>query len=182
MLKIRPDSVLPEGKYVEITVNGKTYRAKSLQRLAEQVGQQMERVAVYERAAIVVGDKREPVKVVPLTSSAVYTVTALLLKGLKRQLLVDRKIAEQRAAICANCPMNVHVPCLSCIGLHMLAGVLFKKCTTSVDKKLESCAICRCVNKYQIWCTPETLAFIAKRTGPGKDAYPDGCWKKEVLP
>lgn len=93
--------------------------------------------------------------------------------------MVDPNEAERRAAICAGCGMNVHVEaCLGCSGLQAMVGKITGGAKTSHDRLLHSCAVCKCLNRAQVWLPLDTLWRGV--TSDINEAFPDHCWKKRM--
>jgi hypothetical protein len=94
----------------------------------------------------------DPDKVQPLTRITVGDV----IEGMKSFLkwfsegkpFVSQSEAERRADICSRCYLNVHVEgCSSC---HEIAENLTRKVATSLDSKLDSCGICKCLLRAKV--------------------------------
>lgn len=93
--------------------------------------------------------------------------------------LVDPNEAERRAAICAACMMNVTVSgCLGCAGLQGIVAKMTGGRKTSHDKLLQSCAVCKCLNRAQVWLPLDTLWRGV--TSDINESFPDHCWKKRM--
>lgn len=90
--------------------------------------------------------------------------------------LVTEQEAEERAAICAACPLNVsfHVPCRGCRGLIKRAAEVIGARTTSLDNKLEVCSACGCELKLKVHISNEVLDKAEGRKMP---EYAKGCWR-----
>jgi hypothetical protein len=116
-----------------------------------------------------------------ITLSDVVRFTRTMFKnavgGFKR---VDQDEAERRADICVRCPMNFSIGgCGACSGSGAAAaaiGSLIGDRKTSVDENLQSCKICGCFNKVQVWFPMEDLQAGMEQNI--RDLLPDNCWKK----
>lgn len=98
-------------------------------------------------------------------------------------IVVEREVAERRAAICAKCPMNVKFskPCSGlCPELKKLIESVVGAKGTPFDSRLKSCGICGCYLTASVWVPlhvqwseldDEQKAAFAKM----KEA--SGCWK-----
>lgn len=89
--------------------------------------------------------------------------------------LVDRSLAEKRAAICAECPQNVPVRgCMGCSGVIPKLLKLVGDSTTSLDDKLQGCNVCGCQLKAKVHLPAEVMV-----DGPDDaDRFPSHCWIK----
>jgi hypothetical protein len=93
--------------------------------------------------------------------------------------LVDQNEAERRAAICGSCMMNIPVGgCWGCSGLQQLVSKLTDGNKTSHDSTLQSCAVCKCSNRAQVWLPLDTLWRGV--TSDINESFPDHCWKKRM--
>ena len=104
---------------------------------------------------------------------------ALAEKFIKGNKRADQKTAEERAAICADCPDNVTTHgCMGC-GSGVVKDAIKRVSgagVTAYDKQLNTCRWCGCFNAAQIWFPLEVL-----HNSMGKeirDALPNHCWKK----
>lgn len=97
-------------------------------------------------------------------------------------LHISQKEAERRGKICAECPFNL--PVTNCWGCGLL-GSLYRELAghkrTSSDSKLKTCDVCGCDNRTQIHYTTDVLGAVAAKQGLSPEAFPDHCWKKEIL-
>lgn len=95
--------------------------------------------------------------------------------------ITDRNLAEQRAAVCAVCPLNqagdwtaiftvpVSLTLRAILGLLKGQGL-----TTSQDEKLHVCSACACPMKLKVWCR---IHHITDHIPPeSKAALAQGCW------
>lgn len=101
-----------------------------------------------------------------------------LSKSSNKPKLVPLVEAERRATICAKCPLNVElaIPCKGCRGLIKRAAEVLGGRTTSLDKKLESCAACGCDLKLKVHISNEIIDKAEARKNPD---YAPGCWRLE---
>lgn len=93
--------------------------------------------------------------------------------------LVDQKTAAERGAICAACPLNIHVPgCKPCIQLANTILDIKGKGTTPSDPHLRVCAVCKCANSAQVWVKPEVLSqgVTGEQLARMRELNPS-CWK-----
>lgn len=81
---------------------------------------------------------------------------------------------NERAAICATCPLNVKVKgCSGCQGVgRWLAEFLGQDKEVPQGDKLQNCEVCGCVLKLKIYMPEEAIKAV---TSPEED-YPDHCW------
>lgn len=88
---------------------------------------------------------------------------------------VPQEEAERRAAICADCPLNIPMGgCSACkVTVDVFRGTILKR-ATSVDAKLKNCGVCKCENHAQVHIPIEAL-----RAGTGDLDYSPNplCWK-----
>lgn len=97
---------------------------------------------------------------------------------LQGQPFVDQVEAERRAAICANCYLNVQVEgCTSC---HKVAEDLTSKVSTSLDSKLQACAVCKCLLRAKVHFPLDILNTTDSDWK--QNTYPDFCWLKKDGP
>jgi hypothetical protein len=91
---------------------------------------------------------------------------------------VDQEEANQRAAICVNCPLNSAVSgCVPCSGIGSAIQTLIGNKNTPADHLLKTCGVCGCVNKVKVWVKRDTLAKLPSVIS-NQEKYPDGCWQK----
>lgn len=117
----------------------------------------------------------------PMILQQVITFTRTMLlnlaQGGKR---VDQAEADRRAAICSGCEFNMApsgcAPCLNSGAAAATVGVLIGDRKTSSDSTLQSCHICGCMNKAQVWFPLADLQGGMSQTL--KDTLPSNCWKK----
>lgn len=87
--------------------------------------------------------------------------------------MVSQEEADRRAAICADCPWNVHVyGCAACHALSERTVDLLGDKRTSSDAHLKACGICGCSNRAQAWLPLDVLL-----SDSGNLEYPGHCWK-----
>lgn len=89
--------------------------------------------------------------------------------------LVSQSEAERRAAICAQCPLNVGMHgCSICRATIEVFRSSILKRSTEKDKDLRACGVCGCENKAQVHLPLATL-----RAGTGELDYSPNpqCWK-----
>lgn len=96
---------------------------------------------------------------------------------------VDRTLAQTRADVCVNCPMNKpgskitdavasaikeHIQLKNTMGLRVQG-----------EKSLHQCGVCLCATRLKIWCPIE---LISARTDQDELAkFPEMCWiRKEI--
>lgn len=94
---------------------------------------------------------------------------------------VDQEVAEERAEICASCPKNVYSEfgCGNCTTkIQQIISIIGGKRTTSLDDKLNSCAICSCNLKAAVHFPLESQE--SNLTPEMKQELRDvpWCWKK----
>ncbi len=105
--------------------------------------------------------------------SFLRTASAWLLSGAKT---VPQAEAERRASICAGCPYNRGLSggCAACSNaVNSLRRELLHK-STSVDAKLEACAICNCDNKTLAHIPIKTLETV-----PHDFSLASWCWRNK---
>lgn len=88
---------------------------------------------------------------------------------------VSQEEAERRAEICSRCFLNV--PLHGCGTCHALASVIAGDRTTKLDSKLNSCAVCGCVNKAQVHIHLDSMPSHAN--SERQMQFPSFCWQKE---
>lgn len=117
----------------------------------------------------------------PLSLTTVINFTKTMLynyaKGGKR---VDQVEADRRGQICSGCEFNVVpggcAPCLNSGAASAVIGVLVGDRKTSSDSTLNSCAICGCMNKAQVWFP---ISDLHKGMSESlRNLLPVNCWKK----
>jgi len=97
-------------------------------------------------------------------------------------LHVTKEEATRRAGICAQCKWNLPISnCWGCGELGSAYRELVGSLSTAKDPMLESCDVCCCQNRTQIWFTKEVLGPVAESQKISADQFPDWCWKKELL-
>jgi hypothetical protein len=86
--------------------------------------------------------------------------------------LVSQEVAEQRAEICAKCPLQISTSgCWGCKGIAGMLPAIAGARKTPFDQQLKACGVCGCYNAVSVHLPLETQ----------KDAslvFPDHCWKK----
>lgn len=88
---------------------------------------------------------------------------------------VPQAEAERRATICSTCPKNRRVAgCWPCVIALPIFDGLLPGVTTSLDKKIFGCSVCKCALHKKVHVRKEHLA--------PRDEYPSHCWMKEVTP
>jgi hypothetical protein len=93
-------------------------------------------------------------------------------------LRVEPEQAEERAAICLNCEMNA--PVNGDITGNGIPGLIKRGKagrSTSVDKDLHLCAVCKCFIEVMVHIKPEALGRIVRHT----HRYPEHCWKRREI-
>lgn len=95
-----------------------------------------------------------------------------------------RQEANRRAAICADCKMNVDLPMEQFLKEPVAKGMrrliaLKNKMDMTLDKenKLFTCDACLCVLKLLPWVP----ASVLENSGPPNKNYPPHCWKREIV-
>lgn len=92
--------------------------------------------------------------------------------------LVSQSLAEERAAKCAACPVNVAVPgCAPCVGISNLIVGVKGASTTKADHVLKTCAICKCSCAAMVWVKTDILAKGVDATQMAQMANMPDCWK-----
>ena len=94
---------------------------------------------------------------------------------------VEQEVAEERAEICRNCPMNVAESwgCGSCAQkIHDVVQELLGPRETRADKELGFCAICSCSLKASVHYPLEAQAKGVTEEQAEKFAEVSHCWKK----
>lgn len=99
-------------------------------------------------------------------------------KGPEKFKLVDREVANERARICSECPMNIKlgIGCRGCRGLLKRVSEVLKGQTTDYDEKLHDCAVCGCVLNLKIHCPKHVIEASEKRKNY---KFPDACWRNQ---
>lgn len=93
--------------------------------------------------------------------------------------VVDMQTATDRARICKECKMNVHISgCLGCSGVQQLVFNVIGAKETIYNDSLENCGCCGCSLKAKIWITKENLEEI-QSVKAATAIYPDHCWMKK---
>lgn len=89
---------------------------------------------------------------------------------------VDAEESDRRAAICAQCPMNVVVHgCWGCRGaIKWLAERAGMPPATQSEDKLQSCKVCGCYNKVAVHMPLNAMDVTGLE-------FPEGCWKMPDL-
>lgn len=96
--------------------------------------------------------------------------------------LVEKAIADKRAAICASCPANVAIPgCHSCHKVSNAILAIKGSGATEHDHLLKACAVCKCGNAAQVWVKHEHLARGVTPEMMRSFALLPHCWKKAAL-
>ncbi len=97
--------------------------------------------------------------------------------GAEGMPLVDEATANQRAAVCVSCPLNVNIT--GCAACHKMAtaitGAVAKK-NGQYDDNLRACAICKCALKAMVWFPMDILQ--QNETVERQTLRPDFCWVK----
>lgn len=86
--------------------------------------------------------------------------------------LVPNEEAERRAAICANCPLNVGMSgCASCRNEvnEFVHETLHR--STQLDERLQACGVCGCELKSTVHLPIDVL------DAGGKHTFPEWCWR-----
>lgn len=95
--------------------------------------------------------------------------------------ITDRNLAEQRAAVCAVCPLNqagdwtalFTVPVSNTIRA-VLGAIKGQGLTTTRDEALHVCSACACPMKLKVWCRlPHILNHMPAES---KAALDPRCW------
>lgn len=94
--------------------------------------------------------------------------------------LVEEKVANERAAVCVSCPLNVNIT--GCAACHKMASAI----TGAVAKKrglyddyLRACAICHCALKAMVWFPLDIL--MENETAERQTLRPNFCWVKQTV-
>lgn len=105
--------------------------------------------------------------------------------------LVSPELANERAAICANCQENVPYAqnCSTCKHVEDAVRAVIGDLSTPLDGRLNACFICGCSNKAQVWLPSEILAKgvnaeMMERFNAVRVTLADGnvdCWKAREL-
>lgn len=96
--------------------------------------------------------------------------------------LVDKELAESRAAKCAACPANVTVPgCAPCIGISNLIMKVKGAMETKSDQFLKTCACCKCSTQAKVWVKTEILAKGDDATVMAKMRSMPDCWCSQEI-
>lgn len=93
--------------------------------------------------------------------------------------LVNQDVAERRASVCADCPMNVvwKTGCSSCSSaLSRLLISLRRLRNTQKDSKLMACKVCGHDNQTEVHL-PED---IVKASDEELKELPENCWKRSL--
>lgn len=114
-------------------------------------------------------------KVSFLSASAIRDATRLFMTSLFRGKgnLVPQEEADRRAKICANCPLNLHGICTSCMGNEfqdIFRWLIARGRRTPYDSVLDTCSVCGCLLKAKVHIPIEELSKLKKHT------YPKNCW------
>lgn len=97
--------------------------------------------------------------------------------------LVDKATAEKRAAACAGCWANFHIPgCAPCLKIPDMVVKINGGQTTKYDYLLQSCGVCACQNSAAIWVKEEILAKGITPDHHAKYQHFPHCWKKDIQP
>lgn len=91
---------------------------------------------------------------------------------------VSQELANERAATCAACPQNQPGRWFTTNPAEIIKETLEArkdlKLETPSDAKLQSCQICKCLNRLKVWCP---MPHIMKATKPHILAeFPNSCW------
>lgn len=95
--------------------------------------------------------------------------------GLKRGFdRVSPEIAQERARVCEECPMNTTVKgCTGCQGVVRWVGEYLTDEEAAIgDGKLHNCGVCKCVLSLKVHL-PSDVIKAAEKSGL---SYPDQCW------
>lgn len=121
-------------------------------------------------------DADKCIDAVSLKASDIYRGTkGLAIFKLSGSPLVPQDEAERRAAICVRCPYNVQFrkPCIGlCRDLVELIGSIVGGAKTSLDSKLNACAVCKCSLPAKIHVPTDIL----NRIDGNSLKYPENCW------
>ncbi len=105
------------------------------------------------------------------------TLAQWLLKGKGKK--VEPAVAEERAVICIQCPMNQNpIGCSSCSmgALREAANLIVGGVTTAYDSQLKSCKVCGCSLRAKIHLPLEILRDNLSEAQ--MTALPQACWLK----
>lgn len=109
-----------------------------------------------------------------LSRRSIESATRILFEGVRMpadEFFVPREVAEQRAKICANCPMNLQGTCATCVSsLNMLVGRLIGGRKTTFDSFLNTCSQCGCNLRAKVWISIKALSKTQK------NSFPKHCW------
>lgn len=90
--------------------------------------------------------------------------------------VVSQSIANERARICSECPMNTTVSgCSGCNGVSQLVFDVIGAKKTNYDNVLQNCGVCGCSLKAKVWITEANLKEI-QSVKNATDNYPSNCW------
>lgn len=113
---------------------------------------------------------------------------ALAIKGVMEAaatgttLHVGKAEATARAATCAQCEFNLPIAaCWGCGAIGSAYRGLVGNLYTDKDSMLNSCGICGCDCKAQVWFTEEVLRPVSEAQGVKAAQFPAWCWKKALL-
>lgn len=98
---------------------------------------------------------------------------------LSSQSFVEQEEAERRAAICAECPLNMDIKCgggCGFVGMLNTAMKLFASKSTTRDQALQSCGICGCALKVSVHIPLEVMNY-PELVGEWEKANPL-CWHR----
>lgn len=165
------------------------YRARTLSDLIRMVRQDNPEITadqVKNEAVVMKYGEHEPYvdKSKAVSVNVVYGVMRAMFRfaqAHRGRARVEPVEADRRAAICANCPLNHNIHCFACMGMHIMGPMFFGAYRTPDNDRLHVCAVCRCLNRYNVLASDEVHREIAKYTGIGAEDFPDWCWKKKVL-
>lgn len=92
--------------------------------------------------------------------------------------LVDAEEANRRAAICAQCPLNVDVGfCEGCRGVLKRVADTVGDRSTPLDNSLRNCAACGCVLRLKVWVPTKVLDQVEANDLP---PYTQECWRRDA--
>jgi hypothetical protein len=96
---------------------------------------------------------------------------------------VPQETANQRAQICSGCAFNVAGSWFTVAPAELIRETLEArsdlKLETPYDDKLQSCDVCKCLNRLKVFCPIE---HILSRTPPDLMAeFPEWCWIKKGM-
>jgi hypothetical protein len=120
----------------------------------------------------------DPNRVEPITrlhrGDIIEGMEVFLRWGVQKKPVTDQDESERRAAICANCYLNVQVQgCSSC---YQVAEELTKRFHTSRDNQLAACAVCKCWLKAKVHFPLRILESVDSDWK--QQNYPSFCWLK----